>query len=237
MSKYVCSDFHGFKSLYEQINAFLKPEDTVIFLGDAADRGPFGWELIKLIIDNPQWIYMMGNHDQFLVQSQIGPDKMDNHRCHLSNGGQVTMNAFYEDTKENQKHYISELSKAPYEIEYVNKDGKRIICTHSGLTSEETDDGDDLVWDRGHFHDDPPKGVDVVFHGHTTIPHLITKHDCVDQFKDATWEPGTAFWYRNGRKCDIDNCTIVSGYCVLVDLDTFEEYSFKVSEDEEGYTW
>ena len=38
MANYVCSDLHGYLELYKKIKNFIKPEDTVFFLGDAGDR-------------------------------------------------------------------------------------------------------------------------------------------------------------------------------------------------------
>lgn len=67
MSIYAVSDLHGYLDLYKQIKAFLKPEDKVIFLGDAGDRGPQPWETIKAIAADPQWTYLMGNHEHMLA--------------------------------------------------------------------------------------------------------------------------------------------------------------------------
>ena len=39
MANYVCSDLHGYLELYKKIKNFIKPEDTIFFLGDAGDRG------------------------------------------------------------------------------------------------------------------------------------------------------------------------------------------------------
>ena len=50
MSVYALSDLHGNLNIWKKIKEFLKPEDKVYFLGDAADRGDYGWEIIKEII-------------------------------------------------------------------------------------------------------------------------------------------------------------------------------------------
>ena len=72
MSKhYAISDLHGCYNIYEQVCAMLKPDDIVYFLGDAGDRGYAGWTLIKAICNNPQWVYIKGNHDEFAANSMI----------------------------------------------------------------------------------------------------------------------------------------------------------------------
>ena len=60
---FACSDLHGQLDLWKQIKSFLNPEDTVYFLGDAGDRGPDGWELIKAIANDSQVVYLKGNHE------------------------------------------------------------------------------------------------------------------------------------------------------------------------------
>ena len=69
MSVYAVADLHGMYTLYEKICTKLNPEDKVIFLGDAGDRGPNGWKLIRAILDNPQWIYLKGNHEDMLIKA------------------------------------------------------------------------------------------------------------------------------------------------------------------------
>ena len=54
---YAVSDLHGYFNLYEQIKNFIQPEDEVIFLGDATDRGPQSLELAKAIYADPQFTY------------------------------------------------------------------------------------------------------------------------------------------------------------------------------------
>ena len=66
MSVYACGDLHGRLDIYRKIKEFLKPEDRVIFLGDANDRGPAPWALVKEILTDPQFIYLRGNHEEML---------------------------------------------------------------------------------------------------------------------------------------------------------------------------
>ena len=69
MSVYALSDLHGNLNIWKKIKEFLKPEDKVYFLGDAADRGDYGWEIIKEIIKDNRFIYIKGNHQNMPLQS------------------------------------------------------------------------------------------------------------------------------------------------------------------------
>ena len=71
MSVYALGDLHGHYEIYEKVKAMLKPEDTVYFLGDAGDRGPDSWKCIKAIYDDPQFIYIKGNHEDMLVKAFV----------------------------------------------------------------------------------------------------------------------------------------------------------------------
>lgn len=243
---FACSDFHGFKSLYTQICDFLEPEDHVIFLGDAADRGPHGWELIKLILDNPQWTYILGNHDWFFIQGIRGTNRHENQMLHLSNGGKPTLEAYKADLDPKKAIYIHRLSECDLDATVVNSEGKLIYLSHSGAYNPEEEfvDAEDFIWDRAHIVNDAPKGIDLIVHGHTTIPHLMDKLQQLHQWEPDNfpvvpdeWDTGTAWWYANGTKCDIDNCTIMTGACTLLNLDTFEEHAFFISEEEKEYLW
>ena len=66
---FACSDLHGMMNLYKQIKEFIEPEDTVICLGDCGDRGYDSWELIKKVYTDPQFIYLMGNHERMLIDA------------------------------------------------------------------------------------------------------------------------------------------------------------------------
>ena len=69
MSTYVMSDFHGrhdlFLKMLEKIS--FCEEDTLYILGDVADRGPDGIKTFLYIMDKRNIIYLIGNHDMFLL--------------------------------------------------------------------------------------------------------------------------------------------------------------------------
>lgn len=95
MAIYATADLHGYLDLYKKIKDFLKPDDVVYYLGDAGDRGPQSWETIKVILDDPQFIYIKGNHDDMLVKAALNyfGDYFDTEGWYydlMSNGGEQT---------------------------------------------------------------------------------------------------------------------------------------------------
>jgi Icc-related predicted phosphoesterase len=54
MAVWVTTDLHGNYNLWEQIKAFLKEDDTLIFLGDAIDRGDRGFEILCRCLNTPK---------------------------------------------------------------------------------------------------------------------------------------------------------------------------------------
>ena len=246
---YALSDIHGFYSIYEQVKEFLEPEDTVIFLGDAADRGPRGWECIKAILDDPQFTYIMGNHDLFLVRRFFGPHKEDNRWMHDNNGGQATIDNMVAsgDSPQVISEYLEKLAAAPYYVECETDDGQHLYLSHSGavthLGNKELD-GEDFTWDRHHFFKDAEEGIDLIIHGHTPIPYLIDELNEYSVFADESmidgskeFVAGQPFYYANWTKCDIDSCTVVSGAATLLDLETLEATAFFVKGWERDFLW
>lgn len=224
MARYVCSDFHGFYSLYEQIHKFIKPEDTVYYLGDATDRGPHGWKLLKAILDDPQWIYIYGNHDDLIVT--------ENRTLHIWNGGAPTLQDMEKDSPEEVSRIRRRLAAAPYCAFLISDSGEHIFLSHSGDTIF---DPEKLIWGREHFLDPLPEGIDIVIFGHTPVYYLsdyvleLTMTDHPVGGKSATFAvPG-------GYRIDVDCGTIFTGSCVLLDIDTFQQHPFYVDDSEVEY--
>ena len=66
------TDIHGHLKLYNALKEWcLKqdPECTIIYGGDAADRGENGYKIIKDILNTPQMNYLYGNHEDYFVKS------------------------------------------------------------------------------------------------------------------------------------------------------------------------
>ena len=65
------TDIHGQSWLYNEVMKLCTsdPEATIIFGGDAADRGPHGYPIMKNLLDNPQVVYLKGNHEELFVNA------------------------------------------------------------------------------------------------------------------------------------------------------------------------
>ena len=224
---YAVSDLHGCMNLYEQIKGFINPEDTVYFLGDATDRGPQPWELAKVIYNDPQFIYLKGNHEDMLVKAALHYygdewDSEDNYYVLTQNGGIRTWKEMSDDPE--GMEYIKLLKMLPRERVYINAAGKKVHLSHAGFTPGRKRD---VLWDRKHFHDILDENADniIVVHGHTPV--------CYQRGYKTTRQAKTGIYpevYANGHKINIDMGAFFTNACVLLDLDTFEYHVFTIKD-------
>lgn len=231
MATYACSDFHGMLHFYKTIKEQLKPEDVVYFLGDAGDRGPHPWETIKAVLNDPQFIYLKGNHEDMLVNA-MGHGYGSAWALLRSNGGKKTCEQAMEEP--DWKEWKAKLADLPTKATYVNTQGETVYLSHAGFTPSLDHQGnlrwlwgEDLFWNRDHFLDPWPEDEMfqkvIIVHGHTPIPYLLEDIDPAYQMQEI--EPG-ALWYADGRKCCIDCGAVFTGICVLLNLDTWDEDVF-----------
>ena len=222
---FAVSDIHGNWNVWQKIKAFLQPDDTLYILGDCADRGERGWDIIKEAINHPQTIYLKGNHEDMLAKA-IKQSQEEDWNCYALqllriNGGDSTYQSWQADGA--WVEWATELNKLPTTTIYKNTQGQTILLSHAGYTPfyllyqpEESK----LLWDRDHFFDEWPEDLYLantyIVHGHTPILHLANELN-ID--KEDYAEP---FWYCDNHKCCIDNWTIMSNSAILLDLDTFE---------------
>lgn len=241
MSVYAVADLHGRLDLYQQIKAFLEPKDKVYFLGDAGDRGPEPWETIKAIYNDPQFIYIKGNHEDMLVDLMEAymdrPTYYEEMYLVRANGGEPTFRGWLAENEEDREEWYRRLKNLPTRRTYINTDQNLIWLTHAGFSP---DGGSlpwdyDLLWSRSHFNT-PWKGKDdeFVVHGHTPIPYLIQEvNEFVKLFgadgSEYIWKEwdGGALWYCNNHKVCIDCGAAWYDCCVLLDLDTWDEHIFQ----------
>lgn len=245
---YAISDIHGMYNIYEQVKAMLKPDDIVYFLGDAGDRGYEGFKCIKEIYNDPQWIYLKGNHEDMMVKALLGSIDSytgymdeDNMQIWMHNGGYDTLCAWAEES--NNLEWAGVLDKLPLTAEYTNPKGITFHMSHAGFTCGHKDQlwGDELLWNRRHFFnswDEEAYPKDICIHGHTPIPYMI----------ESLWEAGiTSDYYKNGcpeareycdgHKINIDNGVFYTGATVLYDLDEMVAIPLKDQKFKEGWSW
>lgn len=236
MSVYACTDLHGNLDLYKQIADFIKPEDTVYFLGDAGDRGPQPWETIKEIYKNKQFIYLKGNHEDMFVRAakEILYDEIYGHDYYLLcyNGGEATISEWL--TEEHKGDWVAAINGLPVRAEYTNKNGVTFIMTHAGFTPKEgvTPLLEELLWDREHFYDKWPENNEnvIILHGHTPIRNLHKRLNEFHEFKfDKKLSPPKSgiYEYCDGHKICLDSGTMITQQAFLFNLDTFETHIFE----------
>ena len=248
MNRYAIADLHGQLDLLRQVKEYLHEDDILYILGDSGDRGPQPWATLKMSLDDPQFIYLMGNHDLMLLDAidtvlKEGDEALAhlynrvNSRdpigiCYL-NGGLSTLEGWIADP--NRARYYQKLRMAPLEVRLAAFDRKRFIyLTHAGysphlynaLTVE------DMVWDRQHFFDDPAQDGSLLVHGHTSCIHLKKKLQESKRFYDDS--KGYLF-YANGTKIDIDVGACFYNETILLNIDTLEGIKFIIQgEDVDG---
>lgn len=239
MATYACSDLHGCLHFYNEVKKMLQPEDKVYFLGDAGDRGPHPWETIKAVLDDPQWIYIKGNHEKMLIDCleeyrDDGYPSYQSYNLLHRNGGDETYEQAIRD-KEWLK-VLSRLKQLPTHQEYKNQNNDLILLSHAGFTPWIKEDNQilfpierDIVWDREHVLEDWPDDEIcnniVIVHGHTPTVLLVDSY-LAWHFRDVEVEPG-AIWYNGSHKVDIDSGAVFTGQFTLLNLDTWDEHIFE----------
>ena len=236
MSVYAISDLHSSYSLWKQIIDYLKPEDHLYVLGDSADRGELGWEMIKEALRHPQVTYIRGNHDQMILDAWFSEWR----DCDIwfYNGGNETFESIQTDDR--SEIYLRELSKTKLYHCYENTNGKKVWLSHAGWTLMENNEPpskEDILWDRLHIEDKcdwwPEQNPDTyMVHGHTPIvSNKFMYLNKVFPDKYIYNENTTMMKYAHGHKICIDSCVAYSDRIGLLNLDTLKiEKEFGVNE-------
>ena len=255
MSVYAIADLHGCGTVAKKVLDYLKPDDTLYFLGDCCDRGPDGVELFKILTKRPKTIFIKGNHEEML--SLAIPYIVDDYDFEkkyyihwISNGGDKTLLAIDSLSTQEVLKIKRIIDKMPTRKFYKSPLGHTVILEHAGFSPFVVPHRThDPLWDRLHFNDKWFGGYDYrgldpkttyLVHGHTPVQYLQfefgyrdqppkTKEDLlIRQMWDSPeidWKP-EIIRYCNGHKFDIDCCTVVSNRIALLNLDTFEVIYF-----------
>lgn len=239
-NRYAVSDLHGHLDLFNQIKEYINEDDIVYALGDFGDRGPEPWRTLQAVLDDSQFIYLIGNHDLMLIESiksllRISEDKWHKAMYFYTekspfndlfyNGGKYTLEDWTENS--NRMKYYKQLCRAPVSIALSAKDKKHLIyLSHAGHNPDESDERtiEDFVWDRHHIYREY-RGSNLIIHGHTPMQYMNIFLDK----KEYSIKDGYCT-YNSGRKINIDCGTIASKQTVLLNIDTLEAKVFKTKE-------
>ena len=227
MATYVATDFHGMYGLWKQIKEYMKPEDTLYYLGDAIDRGPRGWDIFTELLDDPRVIYIKGNHEDIMYNvfnSLYGEaDKWLKHWD--KNGGDKTRKNMKGVSYETKMKYINKIAEMPTFRVYQNQEHKVFILTHAGCTpTKEYWDMPDAewrysnLWNRKHFTDPWPQDKNnehkIVIHGHTPVQFM---HQFAPYFDKN--DNGMPIAYCGGHKINLDGAAFATNIATLYNLD------------------
>lgn len=229
---YAIADIHGMYNIYEQVCEILNPDDVVYFLGDAGDRGYDCFKTIVAIYNNPQWIYLKGNHEDMMIKAMFNQIHHTDYgdydfRLWMRNGGYATLLDMQKYCKNNDSSILEWMDKLDrllsYE-KYTNEKGITFHMTHAGFTlSNKWEWKDDLLWNRSHFGsnwNEEKYPNDICIHGHTPIEIMVEKLQELEE-NEPNYKIGQpeARVYCNGHKINIDNGVFYTGSTVLYDLD------------------
>lgn len=222
MKTYACSDLHGNHKAYEAIKAYIQPEDIVYCLGDCGDRGPEPWRTIVDIYNDPQFVYLKGNHEDMLCNAieEWLPEHWKGIEYALSsqNGGSRTFSQWKNGPERNK--WYGRLKNLPSHVTFVNANDQILYLCHAGYTPPTIPPEDELIWDRQHMWDDwTGKDNEYVIHGHTRATKYTTEG---------------IYQYCDNHKIDIDICCYKSGRVALLDLDTMEAIYLDAKYEEEN---
>ena len=226
MAAYAFTDLHGNLKAYKRLMEYTSPEDKLFFLGDAADRGGKGFEIMLELLNDPRVTYLKGNHERMMYEAVENGSKSEEHSLWMYNGGRSTYLALRKHfPDENDRLAFAEkLNQLPVYAGYETPDGRIWHMTHAGYNfGTDVEDTEAFVWNRSHFRDDR-RGADNEFqiHGHTPTFHLIPRIYGSNSEMANTYK-GEAVTYADGKKICIDMLTAFTGRAVLFNLDTGEE--------------
>ena len=232
MATYVISDIHGqydkFIAMLDAIN--LRDSDTLYVLGDILDRGPHPIKVMLKLMEMPNAICIVGNHEymaaevlSFLMQEvtdrsldELDYKTLDNLVTWQYNGAKTTIDEFRELSAEMQAEVIDFIKDMSI-YEELSVGGKEYLLVHAGLGNFDPAKDildyslHDLVWKQAdysrQYFDDK-----IVITGHTPT-----------QFIKDNPKPG--FIYRNNNHLAIDcGAYLEDGRLAAVCLDTGEEF-------------
>lgn len=169
MSHYVLSDLHGeadrFEAMLEKI-AFSEA-DTLYILGDVVDRGPHGIGLLLKIMDMPNAVMLLGNHEYMFLQ-YLNPEASETDILRWNrNGNQPTLEGYADLAVSERRQMKRFLKSLPAHLQ-VEVAGRRFYLVH-GFPGESVHDE---VWGRPAPDAENPVADHTLIIGHTPVMYL-----------------------------------------------------------------
>jgi serine/threonine protein phosphatase 1 len=237
---YVFSDLHGQGKLWEQIKNFKAKDPSIglVYLGDACDRGPDGYKIMKEMLADDDILYIKGNHEDMFVKAakalykqgaRVGEARDiiydayydEDVNLHLNNGGFSTLMTWVEDGM--PMGIINELETLPTLCKVTNNEGVKLTFSHAGFREEDINNKEEHVWSRDHFSRKWKDGI--MIHGHTPVMSSHMRF-FTEQSREEAYTNPMPQWYADDTKLDIDTGCFSTNVIYLVNTDTMEMIKF-----------
>lgn len=143
---YCMSDIHGeedrFAAMLEQIE--FSEGDTLYIIGDVIDRQPGGVDLLKRIMETPNMVMLLGNHEQMCLDT-LGPhNAVGSRELWKQNGGSRTYRELlYLCSPVERRAILRFLETLPDHLD-LEVNGRNFHLVH-GYPSDKPSD---RIWDR-----------------------------------------------------------------------------------------
>ena len=232
MATYVISDIHGeydkFIELLKMID--LRDEDILYILGDVVDRGPHPIKTLLKLMEMPNVICIVGNHElmaleclKFLSQEittenvdRLDIEMIENLSNWQFNGGKPTIDEFRALTPDRRKDVIDFIGEFVI-YEEVTVGGRDYLLVHAGLGNYSPDKDiedyslHDLLWARADYS---VKYFDDKF--------VVTGHTPT-QLIEENPRPGNIYKHNNHIAIDC-GAHHPGGRLAAICLDTMDEF-------------
>lgn len=204
---YCIGDIHGRLDLLQEVHAKINAHKVgysgtccVVYLGDYIDRGPHSKQVVDYLIDSPlsesQSVFLLGNHEQSILQFMYGSDLGFAHEW-FRFGGIATLQSYEVGikgipTNKDIDAIRNELNaKCPlrhkqffHTLELSFEIGPYYFV-HAGVKPKVTlnkQSSEDLLWIREEFLDSTRNHGKIIVHGHTVTekPEILANRIGLD---------------------------------------------------------
>lgn len=169
MAHYVISDIHGesdrFHAMLKKIG--FSDGDTLYIMGDVVDRGPHGITLLREIMNTPNMVLLLGNHEYMMLQYMRPEATEIDFRRWNKNGNAPTLEEYGKLTESEQQKILEFLKGLPTHLE-LDVNGSRFYLIH-GFPGENVHDE---VWNRPTIDSPNPIPDCQLIIGHTPVRSL-----------------------------------------------------------------
>lgn len=232
IATFVIADIHGeydkFMEMLKKIR--LSDQDTLYILGDVVDRGPHPVRVLRKLMEMPNVVPIVGNHELMAMQclsflreeitersaAGFGRDKLRLLAGWIQNGADPTMKEFRALDREMQSEVLDFMDEFLAYVE-ITAGGRKYLLVHAGLGDFRPEKRmeeyslDELVWERPDYGLRYFEDMEVVS-GHTPT-----------QLIEGNPRPGYIFRENGHVAIDCGAC-FRGGRLACICLETGEEF-------------